>query len=900
MKRPITSAQRFLVGRKLDNFDVDRLASDLSGLIRQETQRSPKKAERLAARFVDRARPHNGILLSTALRTFGWTQHVRGKYAAARDAYLEARKLLARDPVWRARVDLILIDVFMYLDNTSEARSRYRSALRTFERLGDKVQAARTRANYANLLHRQDRHVDAARLYKKALNVLEATDDQRSLAVCRYNLANTLVQTFDFDGATRLHLKAEEGFRTLGYDLYANECRYGLAWLQMLQGNYHHALTGLADCETYYQQAGQHKGAMLCQLDRAETYLALNLFTDARNAARAAERTARKLKLKYEAAKAGLFQAKALLSVGDVPSGKRALQRAGEGFREADNPSFQAVVGVMSALAASGDKTQRSELLKARESLTRTQLPLWEAIADLELLSLYPDADSIRQRLGRNRAVKAVPHLFAAWQTVLGDRLHRLGRKADARRHWIKAAEKMDAVRVKLPPAEVRSFLSRRRNDPYLRLVSDLTDDNPQEAAVWSERHRTAGLWTPVGSDSRRVHDDLSELAQQVSSLATQVDGKTTRGGVNPGLQPRRVRDLQTRVIRGLREIQSSSKTRVTEQANLRSAFAKVSERLPVFQVHMDGRDILTFVHSRGETRCHRHVEGRERLRRYEGLLQLLLGRAVHSGGCSSPFDPEEEAGLFAEMGDWLLGPLKEITRSREILILPEGELSNFPWQALIVDGKPLAEITSVIVNPSLRHFLNAISIDLPDRTVDVFVGNTEGLSASNDELAVFHNNAEWKVTCHERCGRADWPLEGSSGVWHYLGHAQYRSDNPIYSSLQLSDGPLFAADFRLRQNRVGLVTLAACRTGQQSYMPGEESTGLVRSLLEMGARNVIASHWAVDDASTALWMRTFYTSYLKNLTVHQSTREAALAVRERFPSAFHWAAFSVFGAGRE
>ncbi len=149
----------------------------------------------------------------------------------------------------------------------------------------------------------------------------------------------------------------------------------------------------------------------------------------------------------------------------------------------------------------------------------------------------------------------------------------------------------------------------------------------------------------------------------------------------------------------------------------------------------------------------------------------------------------------------------------------------------------------------------------------------------------------------HDPCRRSDWPNDTQAGIWHYTGHAQLRSDNPFYSSLQLADGPLFAADIRLKQNQVGLVTLAACRTGQQKYLPGEESSGLVRSLVEMGARNVVASHWAIADEPSALYMNEFYGHYLGGQPLTKAMRQAARHVRERYRSAYHWAAFSLFGA---
>ena len=100
-----------------------------------------------------------------------------------------------------------------------------------------------------------------------------------------------------------------------------------------------------------------------------------------------------------------------------------------------------------------------------------------------------------------------------------------------------------------------------------------------------------------------------------------------------------------------------------------------------------------------------------------------------------------------------------------------------------------------------------------------------------------------------------------------------------------------------MRRNAVELVTLAACRTGQQTSLPGEESSGLVRGLLEMGARSVVAGGWAVADTSTALWMDNFYRAFMAGTNVAMAQREAMDRVREEYPSAYHWAAFNLYGA---
>ena len=257
------------------------MAAACDRLVRAETQRSTVSARRMAKRFVRHARQHGGVLLVTALRVTGWTANVSGRYAEAEDAYLEARSLAGTDTVARARIDRILIDTYMYLGRFDESKRRARLAVATFKRLGLIDDAVKTRVNLANVYHRLDRHREADRLYREAVTHFEAQGDDSALARCYYNLANTSVQLFDFAEARRLYLAAAERFSALGFDLYANECRYGGGWLSLLEGEYQTALTELAECELVYRRSGQPRGVVLCQLDRAEALLALNLFTDA-------------------------------------------------------------------------------------------------------------------------------------------------------------------------------------------------------------------------------------------------------------------------------------------------------------------------------------------------------------------------------------------------------------------------------------------------------------------------------------------------------------------------------------------------------------------------------------------------------------------------------------------
>ena len=897
------SAQRFIQSGQVSGADTTSLAAECDRIVRGETEKSAARAIQLGRDFVKHARPHGNILLQTAYRALGWAFLVGGKFSQAEKAYLKARYLVKRDAMLRARIDRALIDVYMYLGDFKESRRRARLSLTTFKRLKVDDELAKTRVNYANLLHRQDRHREAQKLYHQAGKHFEAKAALLPAAFCYYNEANTLVQLFDFEAASALYRQAESIFEKHGYDLRANGCRYGLAWLHMLEGNYHVALRELAGCEAAYRKTSQWREVVLCQLDRSEAYLGLNLFVDAKRFAQDAEKLACKLGIRYESAKSALFHAKACVAMGRTADARRALKRAEAGFAQENNHAFLAAVELAS-IQMEGDSLERSERINtARKRFSKAQLPLWEAICDLQILSEWPDNQKVLRRLAKNAAVSAVPHLYARWNTMLGDRQARRDHLDSAVEYWKRACDVLDAVRAKLPPVDMRTAFLSNQGDPHCRLVEAELKQNPLLAAAWSERYKTAGLWQTdeqalLSNPARgKAEKSLSELASQVTALSGKIEGAS---GKRAGVSARANEAfyvLQERVRHDMAVIDSSAKTRVDRIETVTRQIHSAASRQLVIQFHSGGGDLVAFVHYRNQTRFHRYLDGARIAREFMGRWRFMVERAASLTGGHNTAELRDEQQLLEQIGEWLLSPLDISSSHRRLLILPEGDVTNLPWQAIIHRGLPIAGAYELLLSPSLRHYLHARSQQIQSKRIEVFVGAKEGLSKVKKEYAFLSRIGNGEVVVHHPCYRNDWPNESKARLWHYAGHAHLRNDNPFYSSLSVADGPMFAADFRLKRNKVGLVTLAACRTGQQSFLPGEESTGLVRSLLEMGARSVLASHWAISDHSTSLWMNEFYKRFLSGESVASAVRKTALNIRNKYPSAYHWAAFSVFGA---
>lgn len=899
------TARKFLSKGIIDNISENDLASILEHLIQTEARKSLKSALIMARNFDKRAAGHSAELRLTASRTLARITHMSGQHAEALKAYLRARDLLRKKPVMRARLDRALIDVYMYLGDFEKSKRAAGRAINVFMKEGLESDLAQTRVNYANLLHRQDRHREAEKLYYEASQFFKRAGNMLAVARCDYNRANTLVQLFDFETAEQLYQKAQEIYDKEGFDLDANDARYGLAWLRLLSGKFHIALLELEECQKTYHDGGDPRGEALCTLDRAEVFLGLGLYKDALENGRRSEQLFSKLKMRYEKSKSSLFRAHAAHALKRRAEARKALEHAKYGFIKEKNHGFIGASLMLEADLERKDSRQKIQLLKKAHSyFAKAQLPYWEAICDLQQAANSQRPDNIIRQTAKNKAVHVVPHLYALWQTISGDSYFDAGNLPAARRHWQSAADRIDLVRAQLPPMELRSAFGRKHNSPHQRLIESEAEHEPSLAAAWSERYKTAGIWARLASkgefeaDRKRIQGSLEQLALQVSSLAHQIEGKSGERGMGSLSGSHNLALLQKKIRDELLAIEKDGEGFVDDPKSIINSIKSSSKQLPIIQFHMSEKDIYAFVHHHGKTDLHIFDNGRFRLSEIMARWRFIMEGELLGSSSKKQSGSQVERMLWQEFGKWLWEPLKLSGDAKKVLIIPEGELANIPWQALIVDNQYLAERLHFILSPSLRHYLAAKKNLTKSRKVRIFRGKAGDLPQADRELSILSKRAEKYAITHNPCRRADWPDSGEANLWHFAGHAVLKRDNPFYSYLRLEDGPLFAADFRLKKCTVNLVTLAACRSGEQVALPGEEATGLVRSLLEMGARNVIAGHWPVSDETTALWMSAFYDKYFDDYDLLDAAGYAAGTVRKKFPSAYHWAAFSISGAG--
>ena len=93
--------------------------------------------------------------------------------------------------------------------------------------------------------------------------------------------------------------------------------------------------------------------------------------------------------------------------------------------------------------------------------------------------------------------------------------------------------------------------------------------------------------------------------------------------------------------------------------------------------------------------------------------------------------------------------------------------------------------------------------------------------------------------------------LDGAA-VAHIAAHGRFREDSPMFSSLDLDDGPLTVHDLERLDRAPHRIVMSACESGVVAPIGAGEMLGLVAAMLAMGSAGIISSVAKVNDAATA------------------------------------------------
>jgi tetratricopeptide (TPR) repeat protein len=746
-------------------------------------------------------------------------------------------------------------------------RGRLSQALRAADRAieglpeSDAGKGAAQRALVLQTLGRTDEALEA---YAGAQSLLERHDDRVMLAKLHHNRAALLAYRGELDRAIVDQRRAVELNAELGLQLFEGQSTSDLAWMLGMSGRIPESLRLWDDIRDKIPDDDP-----IAWLDRADILLRAGLTQEAvSTASRAVEwLDAQRTGWETMAAEARLGLAQALLRGGRLHEAEAHADAARAMFRAQGRPSWLALADhVRAAAQLERDGVARRAHLRTARTLEhrgwRTlALDLRVAVATAALAAGRPSlaADAVDTATARRDDPLEVRsrshHLQALARRLDGDR-------AGAARHLRSGWELLDRQRALVGASELRATSAHQVVGVVAEgLRSKAADGSPAGVLDWAERGRAASLRFPPA-----LPPDDPELAATLGRLRmlSRSQDEAALSGRPDALAARELTVLELRVVRLTRQATGVDGRPPVDVRLLRDSLADttlvelVTIGASVVAVVVDGRRSRLVVLAPVDA-------VRSAVDRCEFLLRRLAAGFGGAGTASFRAAVEDL--------DRLLGaPLRPLLRGVDVVVSPTGPLWRVPWSSL----RSLADRV-VVVTPSATVWHGARATPRPraPRVVAVAGPSLDHAPAEVEKVVSLHRRAT-PLTGADATVTAVTAALRRADVAHLAVHGSLRGDNPLFSSLQLADGPLMGYDLERLDGVPHTVVLPSCHSGEGRHLPGEEMLGLAWTLLGAGAASVVAATTAVPDAATAELMVRFHSA----LTGSASTAEALTRAR--------------------
>jgi len=375
---------------------------------------------------------------------------------------------------------------------------------------------------------------------------------------------------------------------------------------------------------------------------------------------------------------------------------------------------------------------------------------------------------------------------------------------------------------------------------------------------AWAlERGPTAALaalerWTGPGLPTLRPPADVrqADLTQQLRVLSRSLQDEAP--GVTTPAQRAEVEGLRRELI-ALGLAQRQDGTAAEARPELAGGLAAL--------VAAD-RDLLwLFVHDGGVWGVG-VTAGRRRVVRLTGLAECLeVSRRVEADlrGLASLAAPPLRAAITASLGaelawldDALLRPWR--FRGAGLVVIGCHPVAAVPWGML-----PSLAGVGVTVARSVTGWAGGSVAGAAEAAPEVRILTGPGLEHAAGEASAVAR--AWGVpgSGSPAVGADLKAALAEADLVHVAAHGVHRAASPLFSSLRLADGELFAHELPAGQVQARHVVLSACEVGAAAVRPGDEPLGLASTLLALGVGSVVAAVGPVSDERTAELMAGYH-----------------------------------------
>jgi CHAT domain-containing protein/Tfp pilus assembly protein PilF len=277
-----------------------------------------------------------------------------------------------------------------------------------------------------------------------------------------------------------------------------------------------------------------------------------------------------------------------------------------------------------------------------------------------------------------------------------------------------------------------------------------------------------------------------------------------------------------------------------------------------------------------------------------------------------------QESRLGQKLYQMLVAPAeKYIRRGSQIIIVPHRRLYKLNFETLVAPSpKPHFWIEDICIqNASFLAVLESRSRSTSRHTKDLLLMGAP-VEVSKDFPGLEHAPEEIKKVAAHFPSSKEAVLHGPAATpiayetsnprefrfLHFVTHGTASDANPLDSAIILSpdkDGyKLYGHDIIKTKINPELVTISTCYGAGTRQYSGEGLVGLAWAFMRVGAHQVIAALWEVDDAANADLMDHFYAELTSGKNAAVALRDGKLAMLHSTGSRkrpYYWASLQLY-----
>ncbi len=820
----------------------------------------------------------------------------------------------------RPMVALLMVQAMM--GHINEAIRTGRRALKIFLDHNDTVAAAKIELNMSNLFARSERHAEAERWCRSALERFRNVGEAEWEILAENGLANTYTEMNRLEEAESSLRSALANAARMKMGFTEAEIEASLGYLLRRTGRYSEALQYLESSRKRFESLKMPHQIAIALLEMAEAYAELNLYTEAQKLYAHAIKQLLRNRLTAEESRARIGLGQVYMNAGDHVAARREFGKAISLFEKTLNRTgvIHTKVLLLENELLAGRRTAALRLSgEIRSSFRSITTPRTRLLARFQILKAdltYRPLNGFRERLRLllNEASKLKDtRLLIAILNETGKYFAGIGSRNLAIEHFSRSANIVERLRAPLPGIEFRRSFISDKLEPFKNLIEiNIGSNDFRSAFIYAEKLRARTLLElvsatkadPENSDDEPAIQTLRQRLNWLYRLLNDADPLRSRKIASDIRKAEsELSELERRLILGRIETSSDRYAAIESQdisiEHLQNSigadkclveYVSTNDQVGVFVL---GSDPIKFIDLRTN-----ESEIGNLIRQFH--FQVNAIRFLRDPSDAIRFEMKTRIDKVLEtLYKKLIGPISHLIDGRSLVISPYGQLNYVPFSSLFDGSEYLIERHSITLTPSAEIWarLDKRKEDKSSGAI-LFSSDDASIPFANDEVAAISKLLAGSRSFTDKAATFSnfAQFAPNAEILHVVSHGQFRTDNPAFSNLTLSDRIVTAGDILKMKLNARLVTLSACETGLNHSSPGEELTGFTASLIAAGARSVLLSLWNVNDKATVEFMKRYYREISSGSSAAQALGKTQSLFAERGDHPYFWAPFVLIG----